>query len=459
VNFLTGKTMHRRTFLKGAGAAVALPVLDAMVPVGRSWLDGPDPVRLVAIENVHGVAGTTPWGRTQYLWNPKEVGTDFDLGPDNALRPLEPHRDYLTIVSETDVRMAEAFQPKEIGGDHFRSSSVYLTQVHPRQTEGADVFVGTSMDQMYAERIGKDFPLPSMQLCIENIDQSGGCGYGYTCTYTDSISWASPTRPLPVIRDPRVAFQMLFGEGDTAEARIERSRQDGSVLDWITSAMGDLKRELAMHDQRRLEEYFDHIREVERRIELVEARNRSGEVRELPEAPTGVPDSFREHMEIMFDLQVLAFEADITRIFSFKVSRDVSGRSFPEGGTDLPFHPGSHHGDVPERILDFNKINTYHVQQLEYFVNRLRNSKDGDGSLLDKSLVMYGSPMADGNRHNHRAVPFIVLGGANGQLAKGGRHLRAPLGTPLANVQLDIMHKLGMHDKKSFGDSTGTFVL
>ena len=458
MNFITGKHIQRRTFLRGAGAALALPLLDAMVPAGGRRFGQPDPTRFVAIEQVHGVAGTTPWGRTQFLWSPEAVGRDYHLAADSALMPLDPYREHFTIVSDTDVRMAEAYSAGEVGGDHFRSSAVFLTQSHPKQTEGSDIYVGTSMDQIYAQRFGQASPIPSMQLCIENIDQSGGCGYGYTCTYTDSISWASPTQPLPVIRDPRVVFQMLFGEGDTAEARAERSRTDGSILDWIGQSMSQFKRGLASHDQRRLDQYFEHVREVERRIQQVEARNLSGETRELPEAPAGVPDSFREHMELMFDLQVLAFQSDITRIFTLKAGRDVSGRSYPESGTDLPFHPGSHHGDSPENIMDFNKINTYHVQQLTYFLDKMQSTMDGDASLLEKTVITYGSPMADGNRHNHRKVPFLVFGGANGQL-RGGRHLRAPDGTPMANVQLDIMHKLGLDDMESFGDSTGTFVL
>ena len=404
MNFLSGKHIHRRTFLRGAGATVALPLLDAMVPAGSRWFDRPDPTRLIAIEQVHGVAGTTPWGRTQHLWNPEKVGRDFEFDRESALAPLEPHRDHLTIVSNTDARMAEAYRPDEVGGDHFRSSAVFLTQSHPKQTEGSDVYVGTSLDQMYAQRIGQDSPIPSMQLCIENIDQSGGCAYGYTCTYTDSISWATPTQPLPVIRDPRVAFQMLFGEGDTAEQRIARSRADGSVLDWITSSMAQLKRELAVHDQQRLENYMENVREVERRIQQVEERNLSGEAREIPEAPAGVPDSYSEHVQLMFDLQVLAFESDMTRVFSFKTGRDVSGRTYPGAGTDLAFHPGSHHGDIPDNILDFNRINRYHVEQLVYLLDRLENSMEGDQSLLDKTAILYGSPMADGNASGQRAA-------------------------------------------------------
>ncbi|HIN78421.1 MAG TPA: DUF1552 domain-containing protein, partial [Gemmatimonadetes bacterium] len=226
MEFITGRHIPRRTFVRGMGATVALPFLDAMIPAGRVWsriADDALPTRLVAIEMVHGAAGCNEWGATQNLWSPEAVGRDFDLAP-TSLSSLEPFRDYLTIISNTDVRMAEAYQPYEIGGDHFRSSAVFLTQSHPKQTEGSDVYVGTSLDQLYAQRFGQDTPIPSMQLCIENINQSGGCAYGYTCVYTDSISWASPTEPLPVIRDPRVAFDQLFGAGGTVEERVLRRR-------------------------------------------------------------------------------------------------------------------------------------------------------------------------------------------------------------------------------------------
>jgi hypothetical protein len=456
MEFITGKHLPRRTFLQGMGASVALPFLDAMVPAGRGWSSAAaelDATRLVAIEMVHGAAGCNEWGATQNLWAPGDVGRDFDLSP-TSLRDLEPWRKYLTIVSNTDVRMAEAFEPKEIGGDHFRSSAVFLTQSHPKQTEGSDVYVGTSLDQMYAQRYGQTTPLPSMQLCIENIDQSGGCAYGYTCVYTDSISWASPTEPLPVIRDPRVAFEQLFGAGGTAEERMRRRRTGSSILDWVSGRVTQLRNDLGPNDRERLDRYLDNVRELERRIQLVEAQNSSGEARQIPEAPAGVPDSFEDHVRLMFDVQALAFESDVTRVFSFKMGRDSSARVYPEAGTDTPFHPASHHGGQEARILDFAAINTYHVSMLPYFLESLSKIQEGDKTMLDKTMIMYGSPMADGNLHNHRRAPFMVLGGANGQL-EGNLHLRAPDGTPMANAMLSLMHKLGMDDLESFGDSTG----
>ena len=458
--FITGKRIPRRTFIRGAGASLALPFLDAMVPAGLVWSNAPrvdDPTRLVAIEIVHGAAGCNEWGATQNLWSPAAAGRDFDLSP-IALLPLERYRDYLTIISNTDVRNAEAAQAKEIGGDHFRSSAVYLTQAHPKQTESSDVSVGISLDQMYAQRFGQDTPIPSMQLCIENVDQAGGCAYGYACVYTDTISWASPTEPLPMIRDPRVAFDQLFGAGGSAEERAARRQTSGSILDWIAQDIATLKQSLGPNDTVRLERYLDNVRELERRIQGVEAQNRSGEARELPGAPAGVPDSFSEHVKLMFDLQALAFASDTTRVFSLKLGRDASSRVYPDSGTDTPFHPASHHGGRDAQVLNFAQINKYHVGLLPYFLDRLREIQEGDSHLLDKTMILYGSPMADSNLHNHRRCPLIVLGGANGQL-EGNLHVQTADGTPMANAMLTLLHKLGLDDVTRFGNDTGALAL
>jgi hypothetical protein len=461
MEFITGKQIERRTFLRGMGASVALPFLDSMVPAGRlrsaAAQDAADPTRLVAIELVHGAAGSNEWGSTQNLWSPATVGREYDLTP-SSLLPLDPWREYLTIVSNTDVRMAEAFQPHEIGGDHFRSSSVFLTQSHPKQTESSDVYVGSSLDQIYARRFGQNTPIPSMQLCIENVDQAGGCAYGYSCVYTDSISWASPTEPLPMIRDPRVAFDLLFGAGGTPEERARRRRTSSSILDWITEDMARMRRELGPGDYVRLDRYLDNVREIERRIQAVEVQNASGEERDLPGAPAGVPDSFTEHMHLMFDLQALAFASDMTRVFSLKTGRDASSRVYPESGTETPFHPASHHGGREAAILDFAEINKFHVSMLPYFLQKLKDIDEGGTDLLEKTMIVFGSPMADGNVHNHRRAPLIVLGHANGKL-DGNMHLRAPDGTPMANAMLSMLHSLGHDDMKSFGDSTGEFSL
>ena len=458
MSFITGKQLPRRTFLRGAGATVALPLLEAMVPAGRAMAKTPERTRLVCIEEVHGLAGCNDWGAKQLLFAPATTGRDFELVNDNALKSLEPYREYLTIISNTDVRMAEAFTLPEIGGDHFRSSAVFLTQAHPKQTQGSDIWCGTSMDQLYAQKYGQSTPLPSMQFCIENLDQAGGCTYNYSCAYTDSISWASPNDPLPMIRDPRVAFDMLFGSGSSKEDRAARRQSRRSILDWIAGQVADVRKELGVSDRQRLDKYLDHVREIERRIQAIEARNTSGEARELPGAPAGVPDSFSEHMKLLFDLQVLALEADMTRIISFKTGRDSQNRVFPESGSDQPFHPASHHGNREDRILEFNKICKYRVSMLPYFLDKLKSTMEGDASLLDKTVVLWGSPMADANVHNHRRCPLVLLGKGNGMLA-GNTHIKAADGTPMANAMLTLLHNLGLDDVQSFGDSTGELSL
>jgi len=457
--YITNKQLSRRTVLKGVGVTMALPFLEAMVPARSVFGATPGKkLRLVAIEMVHGSAGSTALGIKKNLWAPSAVGRDFDLSP-TSLVSLQPYRDYVTIVSNTDVRNAEAFTAPEIGGDHFRSSAVFLTQTHPKQTQGSDVRAGTSLDQIYARQFGQETPIPSMQLCIENVDQAGGCSYGYSCTYTDSISWASPIEPLPMVRDPRVVFDQLFGVGATPQERAERRSEDRSILDWLGTATARLKKDLGAADRARLSQYLEEVREIERRIQRVEAKNSSGEPRELPEAPVGVPDSFSEHVKLMFDLQALAFASDVTRVFALKLGRDASNRVYPESGFKGAFHSASHHGEREDRIVDFQKINTYHVSMVPYLLEKLKSTPDGDGStLLDNSVIIYGSPMGDSNLHNHKRCPIFIAGHAGGRL-KGGLHLRAPDGTPMANLMLSVMHKLGVDDMQQFGDSTGEFDL
>jgi hypothetical protein len=458
MSYLTGKHISRRTVLRGMGATVALPFLDSMTPAGFGASAAPTHTRLVCIEEVHGLAGCNALGASKFLFAPETTGKGYKLVPDNPLSTLEAFRDYTTIVSNTDVKMAEAFTPPEIGGDHFRSSAVFLTQSHPKQTQGSDIWAGTSLDQMYAKRFGQTTPMPSMQFCIENLDQAGGCTYNYSCAYTDSISWASPNEPLPMIRDPRVAFDMLFGAGGTTEARAARLSTRRSILDWINGEVKSMRATLGPADRIRLDRYLDNVNEIERRIKAVETRNLSGETRELPDAPAGVPDSFSEHMKLMFDLQVLALQTDMTRVISFKTGRDAQNRVFPESGSMSAFHPASHHGGAEARVLDFNKICKYRTSQLAYFLERMKATTDGDGSLLDKTMIIFGSPMADSNLHSHRRCPLVLFGKANGHLA-GGSHLKAEDGTPMANVMLTLMHRLGMDDLKTFGDSTGEFAL
>src|SRR3954469_21886435 len=457
--YLTKKHASRRTVLRGMGATVALPFLEAMVPARTALANtaAAGKTRLACIEQVHGAAGSTQVGLAKNLWSPAAAGRGFDLAP-SSLAPLEGYRDYLTIISNTDCKGAEAVTTPEIGGDHFRSSAVFLTQMHPKQTEGSDVKVGTSLDQMYAQRFGQDTPIPSMQLCIENVDQAGGCAYGYACVYTDTISWASPKEPLPMIRDPRAAFDQLFGVGATPAQRSANRRTDRSILDWVTAEVGRIASGLGPTDRVRIDQYLTEIREIERRIQRVESYNASGEPRDLPGAPMGVPDSYSEHVKLMYDLQAIAFAADITRVFSFKLGRDGSARVYPESGAPLPFHPASHHGANEQRVQQFAQINKYHVGLVPYFLEKLKSIQEGDQNLLEKTLVVYGSPMGNSNTHNHKRCPLFFAGHANG-LLKGNVHVKAPDGTPMANALLAAMHGLGLDDVASFGDSTGTLTL
>ena len=454
--FITKKHISRRTALQGMGVGVALPWLEAMVPAGvASAKTAASRTRLICIEMVHGAAGCTSFGRSKHMWDPPTVGHGLDLSK-GSLSPLEPYRDYVTVVSNTDARNAEALDPAEIGGNHTRASSVFLTQAHPKQTRGADVKAGTSLDQLYAQRFGQDTPIPSLQLCIEGVD--GGCSsYGYSCVYQDTISWASPTKPLPMVRDPRVLFDQLFGVGATPAERTERRLRDQSILDAITTAVNRLRLDLGAADRTRLSEYLDDIREIERRIQNAEAYSRSGEPREIPETPIGVPESFSEHVKLMFDLQAVAFASDLTRISAFKLSRDATNRAYPESGVRTGFHPASHHGYNEVRIAELAQINRYHISLVPYFLEKLKRTPDGESNLLENSLIVYGSPMADSQVHSHQGCPLFLAGHAGGQL-KGNLGLQAPKGTPMANVFLTILHMLGV-DQRAFGDSTVAFDL
>ena len=443
--------LSRREVLKGMGATIALPFLEAM------QLPKKAAPRLICIEQVHGAAGSSIYGAQQNLWAPAATGRGFDLTT-SSLKPLDAWRDHVTIISNCDVPSADPTEAREIGGDHFRSSATYLTQTYPKRTEGADIECGISMDQLHAQRFGQDTPIPSMQLCIENVDQSGGCGYGYSCVYTDTISWASPTKPLPMIRDPRVAFDQMFGvigHGSPSERR-ERRQEDLSILDWVRESSKRLERRLGAADRVRLSDYLDNVREIERRLQAVERRNDSGEPRELPMAPRGVPDSFADHVRLMFDLQMLAFRSDITRVVSFKLGRDGSNRVYKESGSTGAFHIVSHHAENPERVRELATINEYHVSMLPYLLKQLKETADGDGTMLDNAVVIYGSPMGNPNQHNHKRVPFLVAGHGGGAIT-GGVHLKAKNGTPLSNVMLSVLHTLGHDDLQSFGDSEGTF--
>jgi uncharacterized protein DUF1552 len=454
MSFIMKKHLSRRTVLRGMGVSIALPLMESMIPAqtASAKTAASSPSRLACIENVHGSAGASPYGIEKNLWAPAEAGHNFDLSP-TSLRPLEPLRDYVTIVSNTDCRMAEALSPSEVGGDHSRSSAVFLTQSHPKQTQGSDVYCGTSVDQLYAKQFGQDTPIPSIQTSIEALDMSGGCLYNYNCVYMDTISWASPTRPLPMVRNPRAVFEQLFGSGRTAEERAERRKFDNSVLDWVSHEVSRLKLDLGADDRRRLDDHLSAIREIERRIQRTEEHNASGEARELPNAPIAAPDSFEDHLDLMFDLQVLAFAGGVTRVSALKLCRDVSLRVWPATGVKTGFHNASHYLNDPKLIEEYAKINTYHVSLMGRFMQRLKDTPDGDGNLLDHTAIIYGSAMGNGNLHNHKRCPLFLAGHANGAM-KGNLHVKAPDGTPMANVFLTLLNRIGM-DINSFGDSTG----
>ena len=440
MNFVTRKYIPRRRVLRAMGVTLGLPFLDAMAPAQtatRKTAAAP-PSRLACIEMVHGAAGSTPEGQRKHYWSPVGAGADFEFS--YSLEPLAPFRDYVTIISGTDSRQAEAFLPSEGGADHFRSSAVFLTAAHPKQ--GPEVSAGISIDQVYAQQAGRDTRVPSIQLAIENLALPPTCGFEYSCVYSETISWASATEPLPMTVNPRVVFEQLFGK-----------RQGGSVLDGFSEPSRELRNQLGPKDGARLEDFLEEVRAVERHIQMVERRNALAETRERYAAPLGVPDSWEEHVTLMFDLQVLAFATDTTRVSTLKLSRDTNNRVFARSGVNQPFHTLSHHNQAPQLIAQFAKLNRYHVGMVPYFLRKLKNTPDGDGSLLDHSLVLYGSSMGDSNAHNHRRVPLFLAGHAGGRV-KGNLHCVCPEGTPQANALLTVMHRLGV-DVASVGDSTG----
>jgi hypothetical protein len=452
--FITKKHISRRTALRGIGVTMSLPFLESMVPAMTPLRKTAalSRTRFTAIEMVHGSAGSTGEGTAKRYWSPAKEGRDFEITP--ILRSLAPYQEYLTIVSHTDIALASAQSQAEAGADHTRSSAAFLTCAHARMTEGADIENATSMDQIYAQRFGQDTPLPSVQLCIEDVGSlTGACGYGYSCVYANTISWSSPSTPLPMERDPRVVFERLFGDGATPEERMRRREAHSSILDGILDKVSDLERDLGPSDRVRLADYLEDVREIERRIQKTEQHNVERDTTSLPAAPVGVPESWIEHVKLMFDLQVLAFMTEVTRVSAFKMGRDVSSRVWPESGVKTPFHSLSHHQNKPDKLEEFARLNEFHVNQVAYFLERLKSTPDGDGSLLDHSLVLYGSPMGDGSVHNHLRVPLFLAGHAHGQL-EGNWHLLCPDGTPMANVLLTLLHKLGV-EIESIGDSTG----
>jgi hypothetical protein len=433
---ITKIALPRRTFLRGMGATLALPFLDAMAPAMSAQSKAAPRFAAIYCGN----------GANMFDWTPPTEGIGFTFSP--ILKPLEAFRDRTLVFTGLDN--FPATDQGDSGGQHPRAAPAFMSCVHPKQTEGADVEAGTTIDQLIAQQICRDSKLSSLELAVDRNDVVGACDHGYACAYMNSMSWRTPTMPLPAETNPRFVFERLFGSGDTPEARVARSREDRSILDGVSQEISHLIRKLGPRDGVKLREYLDSIRDVERRIARNESHNSDFAV---PERPAGVPGTFREYAELMFDLQVLAFQADITRVCSFMMARENVNRSYAEIGLPEAHHSMSHHGNNPEKMKDFSKLNTYHVETLAYFVKKLEAIADGDGTLLDHSIVLYGSGMSDGNTHNNYNVPVVVVGGRD-QRVKGNRHLTYPKGTPLANLSMSLMDKFGVNVER-FGDSTG----
>ncbi len=452
--FITKKSIPRRTFLRGAGAVIAVPFLESMVPALSSVARGAEvyPQRFLGAFIPHGAA--PGW------WEVKDSSPGFKFP--YVWEPLEPFRKNVVL---TTGMWSKAAEPPEgvTGADHFVAAS-YMSATKPRKTTGADVYNGATIDQVIADKIGQQNLLPSIQLAVEDPGaNSSGCGEGYSCIYTNTISWKEPVlvgsgtnkelvgRPLPMEINPQTVFERMFGNGGSAAERAARRAQDRSILDSIEGSVKSLKANLPGGDRNRLDQYLDDVREIERRLQI--AATASTAAPDMP-APVGVPESWDKHIKLQFDLLALAFQGDITRVGSILYARDLTGRVFPESGTTISFHGGSHHAEDPARIKVYAQLNRYHVSTLAYFIDKLSKIEEGDGTLLDHSLVLYGSDMGDSNQHLHYDVPHVLIGGANGKL-KGDRHLGFKSRTiPTGNLMLSILDLYGIHLDK-FGDSTG----
>jgi len=443
---VTKSHLPRRTFLRGLmGTSIALPLLDAMVPALSAA------TKTAAAPKMRMGFVYVPHGAVMDKWTPATEGANFEFTP--ILKPLEPFRDRLVVVSGLANKAAES--QGDGGGDHARSAPSYLSGIHPLRTEGEDVRAGTTIDQIAAQKISQDTPLPSLELGIEDTGLVGVCDVGYSCAYMNSIAWRTPTQPLPMEINPRVVFERLFGDGSTAAERLARKQEDRSILDSITGEVSHLETGLGTRDRTKISDYLDNIREIERRIQMAEKRASLNV--NVPETPIGVPESFEEHAKIMYELQVLAYQAEITRVSTFMIARDLSQRTFPQIGVPEPHHSVSHHGNNPVMIAKLEKINNYHATLFAYFLDKLRSTPDGDGNLLDHSIILYGSSMSNPNEHNHFPLPLLVAGGGCGKL-QGNHHLKFPERTPMSNLLLSLVEKVGV-ERPSLGDSTGMLTI
>jgi hypothetical protein len=432
-NFLSKKHLPRRTFLRGSGAALALPLLDSMVP---ALAQSPKPkTRFGAIYFPHGA--------TMSLWTPATVGKDFEFT--DILKPLEPFRSYVNVIS--DLSLPLAYGPGGATANHNRSAASYLSGAKPET--GSIPKLGVTIDQIIARQLHQDTPLPSMELTIEEATLN--CGAGSSCAYRNTISWQSEDSPLPMQNNPQVLFEQLFGDGATPAQREARRSQSLSLLDAVTEQITSLDKALPAADKLRLEQYLTDIREIERRI--VQAGEKVTDEIEVPDKPNGIPDEVEEHIKLMYDLQVLAWQTEISRVSTFLMAKELSGAVYPGSGVRDSFHTLSHHSNIEDQKARFAVLNNYHVSLFAYFLDKLQNIPDGEGSLLDNSMILYGSGLSDANSHNHDPLPVVLAGGASGKL-EGNRHIRNPDRTHMSNLLLSMMHKLDI-DMDTFGDSDG----
>lgn len=442
--FITKKSLPRRTFLRGMGVTLALPMLDAMVPaLTASAQTAARPVRRFG-------AIYTPHGMLASHWVPKNTGAGFEFS--DILKPLEPYRDHLTMVSGLTGG------PTVLNGGHAVAPASYLTgNVQPKQTEGADVFNSMTIDQVIAKAVGQETAFPSIEVATEDFSTSiGACDTGYSCIYMNTIAWAGPTLPLPMETNPRIVFERMFGGSGTTAQRLARMQENRSILDDLTETVKTFQNGLGARDRTRLAEYLDNLREIERRIQNSEAQANSHPV--TLEAPVGPPEAFDEHVGILFELLAAAFQADVTRVFTFMMMRDVTGRSFPHIGVPDPHHALSHEANGrsndPTKPVKFVKVNTHFVSMFAKFVEKLRATPDGEGTLLDHSMVLFGSGMGNANDHTHHPLPTVILGAGAGQMKKLGHHIAYPGTTPMANLLLALAQKAGVETAK-FGQSAG----
>jgi len=443
--FISKKHIARRTLLRGAGTALGLPLLEAMIPAATAL------AQTAANPPQRFFGGFVPHGAAPGYWVPEKEGA-LEAELPFIWRPLEPFRDQLTILSGLHATSSEP-PPGETGADHWVAAA-FLCAEKPKKTAGADVYAGHTIDQIIAQQIGRGTLLPSLEMSVEDPGSgSSNCGEGYSCVYTNTISWASPTTPLPMELNPQVVFERMFGSGSSPEQRVARRERNQSILDSITGKISHLRQEISVPDRARLDAFTENVREIERRLQLAASMTTAA-----PEdfaVPPGIPQSFDQHIKLMLDLLALAYQADITRVGTLLFARDLTGRVYPESAAPtLGFHGGSHHGEDPQRIDEFSKVNQYHVKMLAYLADKLASTEDGDGTLLDHSLLLYGSNMGNPNQHFHYDVPHVLLGGNKGRM-QGGRHLAYPSKTvSTGNLLLSVLDQYDIH-RESFGDSTG----